>query len=96
MTIAEIIIFSIIMIYTVFATFYIVVRQLTSKDRVEMGNNVFTNMIVSLASTLGLYFLMSFLYLDPWHMFTSFLQYMFLLPSYVNILSESTAFLFKV
>lgn len=80
---ASIIIFSIIMIYTVFATFYIVVRQLTSKDRVEMGNNVFTNMIVSLASTLGLYFLMSFLYLDPWHMFTSSAQYFVLLPSYI-------------
>lgn len=80
---ASIITFSIIMIYTVFATFYIVVRQLTSKDRVEMGNNVFTNMIVSLASTLGLYFLMSFLYLDPWHMFTSSAQYFVLLPSYI-------------
>ncbi|KAG8819696.1 Chitin synthase, class 2, partial [Serendipita sp. 401] len=28
----------------------------------------------------------SFLHFEPWHMFTSFLQYMFLLPSYVNIL----------
>lgn len=26
------------------------------------------------------------MYLDPWHMLTSFVQYLFLLPSYVNIL----------
>lgn len=26
------------------------------------------------------------MYLDPWHMFTSFFQYLLLLPSYVNIL----------
>lgn len=26
------------------------------------------------------------MHLEPWHMFTSFVQYMFLLPSYVNIL----------
>ena len=41
------------------------------------------NMIVSCLSTIGLYFLMSFLYLDPWHMFTSSAQYFALLPSYV-------------
>jgi chitin synthase len=40
-------------------------------------------MIVSTLSTIGLYFLMSFLYLDPWHMFTSSAQYFALLPSYI-------------
>ncbi|KAJ1503044.1 Chitin synthase, class 2 [Coelomomyces lativittatus] len=42
--------------------------------------------LVSIAATYGTYFLMSFLYGDPWHMFTSFIQYMFLLPTYVNVL----------
>lgn len=28
------------------------------------------------------------MHFEPWHMFTSFLQYLFLLPSYVNILSK--------
>ncbi|MBC8798553.1 hypothetical protein, partial [Shewanella algae] len=37
----------------------------------------------STLSTVGLYFLMSFLYFDPWHMFTSAAQYFLLLPSYV-------------
>ncbi|KAK5998109.1 Chitin synthase 2 [Cladobotryum mycophilum] len=82
------IIYSIIMVYTTFAIFYIVIRQLTDKGEdgkktVSLGNNVFTNLIVSLASTTGLYFFMSFLYLDPWHMFTSAGQYFLLLPSYI-------------
>ncbi|KJZ79410.1 Chitin synthase 2 [Hirsutella minnesotensis 3608] len=84
---ASMILYSIIMTYTSFACIYIVVRQLGghSKDGqgLIIGNNVFTNLIVSLASTVGLYFIMSFLYLDPWHMFTSSLQYFLLLPSYI-------------
>ncbi|KAJ3413167.1 Chitin synthase, class 2 [Chytridiales sp. JEL 0842] len=51
-----------------------------------MKNGVFRDYVLSLGSTYGLYFLMSFLHFEPWHMFTSFLQYLFLLPSYVNIL----------
>ncbi|ODA79710.1 hypothetical protein RJ55_05304 [Drechmeria coniospora] len=84
---ASMIIYSIIMCYTIFASIYIVVWQLTGKraeeQRIEIGNNVFTNLIVSTASTIGLYFIMSFLYLEPWHMITSSLQYFLLLPSYI-------------
>lgn len=35
------------------------------------ANSLFFTLIVSMASTYLLYFLMSFLFLDPWHMFTS-------------------------
>ena len=42
--------------------------------------------IISLLATFGLYFVASFLYLDPWHMFTSFGQYLLLMSSYINIL----------
>lgn len=49
-------------------------------------NSTFRDIVISLAATYGLYFFASFIHLEPWHMFTSFLQYMFLLPSYVNIL----------
>lgn len=86
MYLASMIIYAIIMAYTTFAVFYIVVRQLTDKNNLHkfaLGNNVFTNLIVSLASTLGLYFLMSIVYLDPWHMITSSAQYFMLLPSYI-------------
>lgn len=43
--------------------------------------------IIALLATFGLYFIASFLYLDPWHMFTSFGQYLLLMSSYVNILN---------
>lgn len=42
--------------------------------------------VVAVGATYGLYFISSFMHFEPWHMFTSFIQYMFLLPSYVNIL----------
>jgi chitin synthase len=81
---ASMIIYSIIMAYNTFATIYIVVRQLKDPTAsIQLGNNVFTNLIVSTAATVGLYFFMSFFYLDPWHMFTSALQYFLLLPSYI-------------
>ncbi|ORX92857.1 glycosyltransferase family 2 protein [Basidiobolus meristosporus CBS 931.73] len=44
------------------------------------------NIFIALASTYGLYFASSFLYFEPWHMFTSFIQYIFIFPSFVNIL----------
>ncbi|CAO3700632.1 unnamed protein product [Rhizopus microsporus] len=45
------------------------------------------NIVISLLGTYGLYMSSSMLYLDPWHMLTSFIQYLFLLPTYVNILN---------
>lgn len=77
------IIYSIIMAYNTFACIYIVIHQLKKNETLTIGHNLFTNLIISLASTIGLYFLMSFLYLDPWHMFTSAAQYFLLLPSYI-------------
>ncbi|MCJ1375686.1 Chitin synthase, class 2 [Loxospora ochrophaea] len=72
------------MAYTTFASIYIVVIQLKNPlTSFVLGNNIFTNLIVSTGSTIGIYFLMSFLYLDPWHMFTSAAQYFALLPSYI-------------
>jgi chitin synthase len=43
--------------------------------------------IIALLATFGLYFVASFLYLDPWHMFHSFPQYLVLMSSYQNILN---------
>ena len=84
MFMSSMIIYSAIMIYTTFCGCYIIVVQLKNPaTKLQLGNNIFTNLIVSTVSTVGLYFLMSFLYLDPWHMFTSSAQYFALLPSYI-------------
>jgi len=42
--------------------------------------------IIALAATFGLYFVASFMYLDPWHMFTSFPAYLLIMSSYINVL----------
>ncbi|KDN53317.1 glycosyltransferase family 2 protein [Tilletiaria anomala UBC 951] len=47
----------------------------------------FRDIVISLCSTYILWLVASILFLDPWHMFTSFLQYMLLIPSYTIILA---------
>jgi chitin synthase len=84
MYLSSMVIYGIIMAYTTFCALYIVIKQLKDpKTTLAIGNNIFTNLIISTISTVGLYFVMSFLYLDPWHMFTSSAQYFALLPSYI-------------
>ncbi|KAJ0422590.1 chitin synthase-domain-containing protein [Aspergillus carlsbadensis] len=84
---SSMIVYSIIMIYTAFCTLYLIVLELMAKTGhdvpVVMSDTLFVNIVVSLLSTIGLYFFTSFLYLDPWHMFTSSAQYFALLPSYI-------------
>ena len=43
--------------------------------------------LIAVVATFGLYYVASFLYWDPWHMFTSFPQYLLLMPSFINILN---------
>jgi len=44
-------------------------------------------LLAALISTFGIYFIASFLYRDPWHMFSSFPQYMLLAPSFTNVIN---------
>ncbi|GLB33766.1 putative chitin synthase [Lyophyllum shimeji] len=44
-------------------------------------------LVAAMVSTFGIYFVASFLYRDPWHMFSSFLQYLCLAPSFTNVLN---------
>jgi chitin synthase len=52
-----------------------------------LSNELFRDLIISLCSTYILYFVASFMFLEPWHMFTSFIQYLLLSPSYINVLN---------
>src|SRR5271156_6327981 len=54
------------------------------------GNSIFRDLVISTAATYGLYLVSSLLFFDFLHMFTSFVQYLLLSPSYVNILYLST------
>ncbi|RUS16057.1 chitin synthase-domain-containing protein [Endogone sp. FLAS-F59071] len=96
----SLIFYAIIMAYMLFAAAWLTYQgielgiqstpwsQSSSQNFVIMlGQPGFRNIIISLGATYGLYLVSSFIYLEPWHMFTSFLQYLLLLPSYINILN---------
>lgn len=89
--------FGIVMAYVTLDSFYLVVHAFTHGVGLNdsSGDAFFQSLfstagagiiVLALAATFGLYFVASFLYLDPWHMFTSFPQYILLMSSYINVL----------
>ncbi|KAI9297160.1 glycosyltransferase family 2 protein [Neoconidiobolus thromboides FSU 785] len=78
----------IIIMYLTCWTIFLAVRNIKAKDIGSeiVHNSNFRDIVISLASTYGVYFVASFMFFEPWHMFTSFLQYILLLPSFTNIL----------
>lgn len=88
--------FAILMGYMIFAAIYMAVKAIEEIIQDYTNNfsvNVFftearfRDLVVATVSTYVLYFLGSFLYLDPWHMFTCFVQYILLSPAYINVLN---------
>lgn len=74
--------------YLVAFTIYQVIISMPSSSLSDLfSRSQFRDIIISMTSTYGLYFLSSLIYLEPWHMFTSFFQYMLFLPSFINILN---------
>ncbi|BGP14920.1 hypothetical protein JCM10213v2_002875 [Rhodosporidiobolus nylandii] len=51
------------------------------------SDSAFRDIVIALASTYVLYFVSSILHAEPWHMFTSFIQYLLFMPSYISVLS---------
>lgn len=90
---AMVIFWCIIMIYLTFAAVFIsvVAVQQQIKNGFSISaifqNKVFFSLVVSLLSTYGLWLISSLLMFDPWHMVTSFIQYLALTPTYVNVLN---------
>ncbi|KAL1794539.1 hypothetical protein ACET3X_007960 [Alternaria dauci] len=93
-------IFGLIQFYIVVLSIYLVVQAFTNPASQKLDTSspekfaasFFSSsgvgiIIIALASTFGLYYVASFLYMDPWHMFTSFPQYLLIMSSYVNILN---------
>ncbi|KAH6899828.1 chitin synthase-domain-containing protein [Thelonectria olida] len=92
--------FALIQGYILVLSVYLVIRAFNTpiEDQISLAsgqdfvNSFFGDssaggvIIVALITIYGLNFLASFLYLDPWHMFHSFPQYLFLMASYINIL----------
>ncbi|PHH52161.1 Chitin synthase 3 [Ceratocystis fimbriata CBS 114723] len=86
---------AIIMVYLMFAAIYISVQAILTDIRDSNGfspqdlikNPVFYNLIISVMSTWGLWWLASIIMFDPWHMITSFAQYMLMTPTFTNVLN---------
>ncbi|RMY66892.1 hypothetical protein D0862_15146 [Hortaea werneckii] len=85
---------AILMSYLLFASIFITVKsvqQQVSENGFSFAqlftNKLFRTLIVSMCSTWLLYLISSILFFDPWHMFTCFLQYLLLTPTYINILN---------
>ncbi|KAJ1680152.1 hypothetical protein EV182_000584, partial [Spiromyces aspiralis] len=87
---ATVVLFTIIMLVLTYSIIYSIVYAIHKADLNNPGELVhqeyFRDIVISVAATYGLYFVSSLLYFEPWHMFTSFIQYMLWLPSSINIL----------
>lgn len=99
--VASFAVFGVIQAYILVLSGYLVVKAFKTpvSEQIETDNigdffaSVFgTNagaagvIILALFTIYGIYFIASFLYLDPWHMLHSFPQYMLLMTAYINIL----------
>lgn len=99
--VSSFIFFAVIMVYATFAAVFMIVQGIstavnsvppdqpkfiTTAD-ILFGNESFRSIIVAVLGTYGLYIFCSLLYLDPWHMITSFVQYLLIAPAYINVLN---------
>ncbi len=99
---ASFVVFGLIQGYILILTTYLVYRAFSTKpieDQISLasGKEFFDSffggstgvaglILIALVTIYGLNFIASFLYLDPWHMFHSFPQYLVLTSTYINIL----------
>jgi chitin synthase len=91
-------VFGVIQAYVMLLAFYLVVRALSgdisSQIDVSSAQTFFHDLFTALVGVIliavitiyGLNFVASFLYMDPWHMFHSFPQYLVFMSTYTNIL----------
>jgi chitin synthase len=81
------VLFAIVMVIILSIGLVVTYQGLTTPSTTTSNYDApFVLLLLALITTYGVYFGASFMYGDPWHMFSSFLQYMMLLPSYTNIL----------
>ncbi|KAF9361934.1 Chitin synthase, class 1 [Mortierella sp. AD094] len=92
--ITAMIFFAVLMFYMTFAAIWLTklgiqaaVKAGATSLSAIMADPNFSTVILSLASTYGLYLFTSIIYLEPWHMFTSFVQYLCMVPSFINVLN---------
>ncbi|KAI0073004.1 glycosyltransferase family 2 protein [Panus rudis PR-1116 ss-1] len=87
--------FALITIYMTVSAFFLAFKGIDNITHTEgpltlsslFTNSIFRNIVISLLATLGLYIVASLIFFEPWHMITSFLQYLLMAPSYIAVLN---------
>ncbi|KAJ8691954.1 Chitin synthase 4 [Pleurotus ostreatus] len=88
--------FGVITIYMTTAAFLLAIKSIQNLAKEDpdglqvddlFSNIIFRNIILSLAATYGLYLVASLIFFEPWHMITSFIQYLLMAPSYIAVLN---------
>nr|AZQ26798.1 putative chitin synthase 1 [Ganoderma lucidum]QDK64616.1 chitin synthase [Ganoderma lucidum] len=87
--------FGIITIYMTVSAFFLAFKGIDNIIKTDgpltpnslFTNSIFRNIVISLLATLGLYIIASLLFFEPWHMITSFIQYLLMAPSYISVLN---------
>ncbi|KAK0548347.1 Chitin synthase 4 [Tilletia horrida] len=87
------IVMGVLTVYMSVAAMWIAIQSIIKSSHDQGGanelvhNRTFVTIVISLASTYGIWLLASIMFLEPWHMFTSILQYLVLSASFVNIIN---------
>ncbi|KAK0183781.1 glycosyltransferase family 2 protein [Armillaria mellea] len=86
--------FAFITVYMTFAAFFLAFKGIETLSKSEgtslndlFSNSIFRTIVLSLLATLGLYLISSLIFFEPWHMITSFIQYLLMAPSYISVLN---------
>lgn len=86
-------IFGVLGLYVTAASLYLTFNSFKNNhlETAQDWKNLFTEgpsvvLIASLIASYGVYLLASILFADPWHMISSFPQYILVAPSFINIL----------
>ncbi|KAJ1649474.1 hypothetical protein IWQ61_009454 [Dispira simplex] len=86
-----VILFMVVMVVMIYTAMFMVVKSIQNTEFRNglsvLKDPTFRDIVISFASTYGMYIISSLMYFDPWHMFTSFIQYLLFLPAFINILS---------
>ncbi|KAF8974317.1 glycosyltransferase family 2 protein [Flammula alnicola] len=84
-------VYAFLSLYLIICSIWLTVKSFSSLKLGVSFVNIFSGpigpLLAAMVSTFGIYLVSSFLYRDPWHMFSSFLQYLCLAPSFTNVLN---------
>ncbi|GAA6023247.1 hypothetical protein JCM10207_005221 [Rhodosporidiobolus poonsookiae] len=80
---------TVMVIFSVTTLYMFVAAGICVYHAVKQSDNslIMAQIVISLASTYGVYILSALIALDPWHIVTSMAQYMLMAPIYINVLN---------